>query len=162
VTGIDVLSVEHAVNAVVPTARAKISLRIHPEQEPKEAQAALVRHFESLRPFGIELEVGAAETGKGFFADTSGPAYVAARAALGSAWGDESVFVATGGSIPLVNALSQAAPDAEMVLFGTTDGFANIHAPNERVLLEEFENAVLAEAEFFGRYAEAFEGGGAS
>ena len=39
---------------------------------------------------------------------------------------------------------------------GTTDGFANIHAPNERVLVEEFENAVLAEAEFFGRYADAF------
>ena len=38
-------------------------------------------------------------------------------------------------------------------MFGTTDGFANIHAPNERVLLDEFEKAVLAEAEFFGRYA---------
>ena len=41
---------------------------------------------------------------------------------------------------------------------GTTDGFANIHAPNERVLVDEFEKAVLAEAEFFGRYAEAFAG----
>ena len=52
--------------------------------------------------------------------------------------------------------MQQAAPDAEMLLFGTTDGFANIHAPNERVLLEEFENAVAAEADFFGRYAEAW------
>ena len=50
--------------------------------------------------------------------------------------------------------MQQAAPDAEMLLFGTTDGFANIHAPNERVLLDEFENAVAAEADFFGRYAE--------
>ena len=41
-----------------------------------------------------------------------------------------------------------------MLLFGTTDGFANIHAPNERVVVDEFENAVLAEAEFFGLYAE--------
>ena len=40
-----------------------------------------------------------------------------------------------------------------MLLLGTTDGFANIHAPNERVLVDEFEKAVLAEAEFFGRYA---------
>ncbi len=38
---------------------------------------------------------------------------------------------------------------------GTTDGFANIHAPNERVLIDEFEKAVVAEAEFFGRFAEA-------
>ena len=116
-----------------------------------------MRHFEELRPFGIELDVRAAETGKGFFAETSGPAYDAARAALASAWGADTVFVATGGSIPLVSALSEAAPDAEILMFGTTDGFANIHAPNERVLLDEFEKAVLAEAEFFGRYAASFE-----
>ena len=63
--------------------------------------------------------------------------------------------VATGGSIPLVNALQEAAPDAEILLLGTTDGFANIHAPNERVLLDEFEKAVVAEAEFFRRFADA-------
>jgi acetylornithine deacetylase/succinyl-diaminopimelate desuccinylase-like protein len=159
VTGIDVLSVDKAVNAVVPTAKAKISLRIHPGQDPLEAQDALVRHFEKQRPFGIELHVERAETGKGFLADTSGPAYDAARAALGNAWGGETVFVATGGSIPLVSALSEAVPEAEIVLMGTTDGFANIHAPNERVLLDEFEKAVLAEADFFGRYAASFETG---
>ena len=62
--------------------------------------------------------------------------------------------VATGGSIPLVSALSEAVPDAEIILFGATDGFANIHAPNERVLVDEFEKAVFAEAEFFRLYAE--------
>jgi len=143
---------------VVPSARAKLSLRIHPAQDPAEAQAALMRHLESMRPFGIAVEVEAAATGKGFFADTSGPAYDAARVALANAWGAESVFVATGGSIPLVSALSEAAPDAEILLLGTTDGFANIHAPNERVLLDEFEKAVLAEAGFFGLYADAFAG----
>ena len=100
----------------------------------------------------------AVTSGKGFFADTSGRAYDAARAALASAWGSDTVFVATGGSIPLVSALSEAAPSAEMLLLGTTDGFANIHAPNERVLLDEFEKAVLAEAEFLGRYAASFDG----
>jgi acetylornithine deacetylase/succinyl-diaminopimelate desuccinylase-like protein len=157
VTGIDVLPVDGAVNAVVPSARAKVSMRLHPVQDPSEAQAALVRHFKELRPFGIELDVHAAETGKGYFAETSGPAYDAARDALASAWGSDTVFVATGGSIPLVSALSEAAPEAEILLLGTTDGFANIHAPNERVLLDEFEKAVLAEAEFFGRYAASFE-----
>jgi acetylornithine deacetylase/succinyl-diaminopimelate desuccinylase-like protein len=156
VTGIDVLPVDKAVNAVVPTAGAKISMRVHPEQDPVEAQAELVRHFEELRPFGIQLQVQAAETGKGFFANTSGPAYDAARDALATAWGSDTAFVATGGSIPLVSALAEAAPAAEIVLMGTTDGFANIHAPNERVLLDEFENAIAAEADFFGRYADAF------
>ena len=155
VTGIDVLPVDKAVNAVVPHVRAKLSLRVHPEQDPLEAQAALVEHLEGLRPFGAQLVVHAAETGNGFAAETSGPAYEAARAALASAWGAETVTFASGGSIPLVSALQEAVPGAEMLLIGTTDGFANIHAPNERVLLDEFEHAVLAEADFFGRYAGA-------
>ncbi len=154
VTGIDVLSVDKAVNAVVPYARAKVSLRVHPEQDPVEAQAALIRHLEGLKPFGVSLVVHALETGTGFAARTDGPAYAAASEALAHAWGSETVSVATGGSIPLVNALQQAASDAEMLLLGTTDGFANIHAPNERVMVDEFEKAVLAEADFFGRYAE--------
>ena len=161
VTGIDALPVDGAVNAVVPYARAKVSGRIHPQQDPLEAQAALVRHFESLRPYGVSLVVHTAETGTGFAAETGGPAYAAARDALADAWGGETVSIATGGSIPLVNYLQQASPHAEMILMGTTDGFANIHAPNERVLVAEFENAVLAEAEFFGRYASAFTGGAA-
>jgi acetylornithine deacetylase/succinyl-diaminopimelate desuccinylase-like protein len=155
VTGIDALPVHAAVNAVVPHARAKISIRIHPAQDPAEAQAALIRHLEAQRPFGVSLTVTPAETGKGFFADTSGPAYEAAAAALGTAWGSETVHVATGGSIPLVSALGEAVPGAEIILFGTTDGFANIHAPNERVLVDEFEKAVVAEAEFFRLYAES-------
>ena len=155
VTGIDVLPVDKAVNAVVPYARAKLSLRVHPEQDPAEAQAALAAYLEGLHPFGVSLTVHAAETGKGFAAATSGPAYEAASAALAGAWGRETVTFASGGSIPLVSALQEAVPRAEMLLLGTTDGFANIHAPNERVLVDEFEKAVVAEADFFGRYAAA-------
>ena len=118
----------------MPFARAKISARFHPEQDPLEGQAALISHLEAQRPFGIALEVEPAETGQGFFAKTSGPAYEAARIALATAWGGETAMIATGGSIPLVSALAEAAPDAEILLLGTTDGFANIHAPNERVL----------------------------
>jgi len=154
VTGIDAQPVDQALNAVVPYARAKLSLRIHPEQDPEEAQTILVEHLRAMAPFGIPLKVTAAETGRGFAATTTGPAYEAAGDALAGAWGSATVQVATGGSIPLVNALQEAAPDAEIVLMGTTDGFANIHAPNERVLIDEFEKAVVAEAEFFGRFAE--------
>src|SRR5262245_2437332 len=153
VTGIDVLPVDRAVNAVVPYARAKISLRVHPEQDPREAQAALVGYLEGLRPFGVSLTVQAAETGQGFAAAAAGPGCEAARAALASAWGHETVSFASGGSIPLVSALQEAVPHAEMLLIGTTDGFANIHAPNERVLLDEFEKATVAEADFFGHFA---------
>jgi acetylornithine deacetylase/succinyl-diaminopimelate desuccinylase-like protein len=157
VTGIDVPSVDNALNAVSPRTRASLNLRIHPEQDAAEAQAALIRHLEAVRPFGIELRVHTGAIGNGFSADTSGPAYDAARAAMEAAWGAAPSLAATGGSIPLVNALHAAVPEAEILLLGTTDGYANIHAPNERVLLDEFERAVVVEGEFFGRYAASYE-----
>jgi cysteinylglycine-S-conjugate dipeptidase len=141
------------VNAVVPHARAKLNLRVHPEQNADEALEALVKHLKGLRPFGLSLEVRKEATGNGFAAKTSGPAYDAAKAALSTAWGDETIFVATGGSIPLVNALHSAVPKAEILLLGATDGFSNIHAPNERVMLDEFKKTVLAGADFFREYA---------
>jgi acetylornithine deacetylase/succinyl-diaminopimelate desuccinylase-like protein len=153
VTGIDVASVEDAVNAVPASARAKLNLRVHPGQDAAEAQAALVAHLRALRPFGVPLEVEAGELGHGFLADPASPAYEVARAALGDAWGAETQLAATGGSIPLVNALQAAVPDAEILLLGATDGYSNIHAPDERVLIDELRNAVVAEAEFLGRYA---------
>jgi acetylornithine deacetylase/succinyl-diaminopimelate desuccinylase-like protein len=156
VIGIDVPSVDGAVNAVAPFARAALNVRVHPEQDAAEAQEAVMRHLRSQRPFGIELEVRAGATGNGFAARTGGPAYDAARAAWSAAWGRDVLLGGSGGSIPIVSALAQAIPDAEALLVGTTDGFANIHGPDERLLLSEFELATIAETDFFGRYAEHF------
>jgi cysteinylglycine-S-conjugate dipeptidase len=156
VIGIDVPSVDDAVNAVSPYARARLNLRIHPEQDAGEAQAALMRHLENQMPFGIRLEVHPGATGNGFAARTSSTAYDAAKAAWSAAWGAETVTIGAGGSIPLVSALQQAVPGADILLAGTTDGFANIHGPNERVLLDEFEKATLAEADLLGRLAAAY------
>jgi len=155
VIGIDVPSVDDAVNAVSPYARAKLNLRVHPEQDAAEAQAALLRHLQNQMPFGIRLQVHPGATGNGFAAHTSSAAYDAARAAWSAAWGAQTVTIGAGGSIPLVSALAQAVPDADILLVGTTDGYANIHGPNERVLLDEFEKATLAEADLFGRLAAA-------
>jgi acetylornithine deacetylase/succinyl-diaminopimelate desuccinylase-like protein len=156
VTGIDIPSVDEALNAVNPRVRAKLSMRFHPAQDAAAGQAAVISHLERQKPFGIALTVTAGVIGNGFLADTTGPAYVAANAAMQAAWGIDASYAAMGGSIPLVNALHQAVPEAEILLLGTTDGYANIHAPNERVLLEEFEKAVLVETEFLGRFADAF------
>ena len=153
VIGIDVPLVDAAVNAVSPYARAVLNVRVHPEQDPAEAQEAVMRHLREARPFGIELEVAPGPTGHGFSAAASGPAYDAARAAWTEAWGAEVLLAGSGGSIPIVSALAGALPEAEALLVGTTDGHANIHGPNERVLVDEFEKAVAAEAAFFGVYA---------
>ncbi|WP_406365767.1 M20/M25/M40 family metallo-hydrolase [Streptomyces sp. NBC_01546] len=156
VTGLDAPGVDHAASAVVPYARAKVNLRFHPLQDPYEARAALVDHLRAQRPFGIPLTVTPGDTGPGFEARTGGPAYRAALTALKEAWGTEASFVATGGSIPLVNGLARAAPDAEVLLFGAQDGMCNLHAPNERVLLSELRNTVVAMAAFVREYAADF------
>jgi acetylornithine deacetylase/succinyl-diaminopimelate desuccinylase-like protein len=154
VIGIDAPPVDAAVNAVQAHARATINVRVHPKQDAEEAQAAVIRHLEQLRPFGVPLIVTPGATGNGFAADTSGPAYDAARTAWSSAWdGREVVTAGVGGSIPLVTDLQTAVPRAAVLLVGTTDGYANIHGPDERVLLDEFERAVIAEADFFGLLA---------
>jgi acetylornithine deacetylase/succinyl-diaminopimelate desuccinylase-like protein len=154
VIGVDVPSVEKSLNAVSPYARAKLNVRVHPEQDPVEAQEAVVRHLRAAMPFGISLDVEALATGHGYAARTDSPSAEAAKAAWSAAWGAETVFAGAGGSIPLVRSLHEAAPEAAILLVGTADGYANIHGPNERVLLDEFEKATLAEADLFGRLAE--------
>ncbi|HEX5193994.1 MAG TPA: M20/M25/M40 family metallo-hydrolase [Solirubrobacteraceae bacterium] len=154
VIGIDVPPVEAALNAVSPHARAVLNVRVHPEQGCVEAQDAVMAHLRAARPYGIELDVSPGPTGNGFAAATTGPAYAAARTAWSKAWGADVMLAGSGGSIPIVAALASALPDAEALLVGTTDGYANIHGPNERVLLDEFEKATLAEAEFFRLYAQ--------
>jgi cysteinylglycine-S-conjugate dipeptidase len=149
--GIDVPSVDGAVNAVSPYARAVLNVRVHPQQDAVEAQHAVMRHLREATPFGIELDVRPGPTGEGFSAVTTGPAYEAARAAWSAAWGADVLLAGSGGSIPIVSALAGALPDAEALLVGATDGYANIHGPNERVLLDELEKAIVAEADFFGR-----------
>lgn len=153
VVGMDVPAVEGAVNAVVPYVRAKISLRVHPRQDAGEAQDALVRHLEGLRPFGLRLTVERGDVGTGFEATTSGPGYEAARHALEVAWGADVVEIGSGGAIPLVSGLQKAVPRAEMLLFGAEDMQCNLHAPNERVVIDEVRRTVIAMVEFFDRFA---------
>ena len=61
--------------------------------------------------------------------------------------------MALGCAIPLARALHEAAPEAEILLFGVQGALCNLHAPNERVVLGELERAVVAEAQFFSEYA---------
>ncbi|MDI2124527.1 M20/M25/M40 family metallo-hydrolase [Yinghuangia seranimata] len=157
VIGLDAPSVDRAASAVVPSARAKLNVRVHLRQDPVEAERIVIEFLEAAKPFGIPLTVRrAGEPGAGFAAATGGPAYQAAHEALRAAWGDDPVHAAAGGSIPLVNSLAAAQPHAEILLMGAQDSLCNLHGPNERVLVSELRGAVLAEAEFFRAYAERF------
>lgn len=154
VIGIDAPGVDDALNAVSPYARAKLNVRVHPDQDPVAAQQAVVDHLRAQRPFGIELTVEAQETGRGYAADLTGPAFQAASQAWRFAWGAETIAAGAGGSIPLVASLHEAAPNAAILLAGTTDGSANIHGPNERVLLDELERTTVAFAVLLGELAQ--------
>ena len=155
VIGVDVPSVDHALNAVSPYARAKLNVRVHPEQDPVEAQDAVMRHLRDALPFGVALTVTGLETGQGYAAQIDGPVYDVARSVWADAWDAETVFIGAGGSIPLVSSLHQAAPAADILLVGCTDGYSNIHGPNERVLLDELERTTVAIADLLGRLGQA-------
>lgn len=155
VIGMDVAPVDTALNAVVPYARAKLNVRVHPAQDPVEAQDAVVRRLREVRPFGIQLDVHPQETGHGYAARVEGEVYDAAREAWALAWGSPAVLGGAGGSIPVVQSLHAAVPDADIVLGGVADGYANIHGPNERVLLDEVERTTVAVAALLDRLADS-------
>ena len=91
-------------------ARAVLNVRVHPEQPAAEAQAIVMRHLEAQRPFGVPLELTAGAIGDGYRATSSGPAWDAMVAAMSTAWGADTVEIATGGAIPLVKAMSEGVP----------------------------------------------------
>ncbi len=148
VIGLDAPPTEGAINAVIPEATARVSLRVPPGQDALAASDALVRHLQSRAPWGVSVSVTPEAAGQGIRVDTAGPAYTAARAALRQAYGKPTQEIGEGGSIPLIDSLRAAVPAAEILLFGAQDPMARIHAPNESVDLAELERAVLAQALF--------------
>ena len=144
VIGLDAPTVAASSNVIVPTASAKLSLRIPPGQDPADARAALTAHLEAHAPFGARVRVHGGEDGRPF-ATTDSAAARLARAALAAAWGREPVDVGVGGSIPFVADLAETFPDAAILVTGVEDPESNAHGPDESVHLGELEKAVLAE-----------------
>jgi acetylornithine deacetylase/succinyl-diaminopimelate desuccinylase-like protein len=146
VLAIDAPSVDQAINALVPTARAKVSLRLAPGQDPAAAMDALVDHLEAHVPWGAEVTLTRGTSGQAFALVTDGPLFDTFRSAMREAWGTEPVNMGVGGSIPFVAAFSKAYPDATIVLTGVQEPESRIHAADESLDLEELRKAVLAEA----------------
>ncbi|MDH5420968.1 MAG: dipeptidase [Acidimicrobiia bacterium] len=146
ILGIDAPPVEGAVNAIIPSARAKVSLRLAPGDDPARAMGALVNHLESHVEWGAHVEVIRGASGEAFELDTSGSAYDAFRSAFSEVWGGAPVEMGVGGSIPFVAAFSEAYPDAAILLTGVGDPGSAIHGPNESVEVEDLRKACQAEA----------------
>ena len=146
VLAIDAPPVSDAVNALVPAARAKVSLRIAPGDSPERAMSALVAHLEQHVEWGAEVAVTPGATGDAFALETTGRTTEAFRTAFEEAWGREPVDMGVGGSIPFVAAFSEAYPEASILLTGVADPTSRAHGPNESVELDDVKKGTLAEA----------------
>ena len=153
VIGIDAPAVDGAANALIPKARARVSVRLAPGQDPVAAQGVLARHLEAVAPWHVKVKVAPGGVGEGFRARTDGPACAAATRAMAAAFQRDVVHFGEGASIPLVAAFSAAQPTAETILWGCEEPQCRIHAPDESVDLAELERCVLAEALFIAEIA---------
>ena len=136
-----------ASNTLVPSTRAKISLRVAPGDTSENALACLRAHLEAHVPWGAELTVTVVDTGEPTRIDATGPAYDAARSAFTEAWdGTEPVDMGVGGSIPFIAEFLDAFPKASVLVTGVEDPDTRAHGANEGLHLAEFERVVLAEA----------------
>lgn len=147
ILGVDAPSTGEAPNALVPAAKAKLSIRLAPGDDPKRAYAAVRAHLEQHAPWGAQVTVTVEHDGDPCVIDTSGPMFDAARSAFRTAWdGTDPVDVGIGGSIPFIATFQEMFPKAAILVTGVEDPHARAHGPNESLHLGEFARVCLAEA----------------
>jgi len=151
VIGIDAPTVADASPALLPVARAAISLRVAPGDDAERAQAALTAHLHSHAPWGAQVTVTPKGAASPYTAVTTGPAYDAARSAFKEAWGHPVAQIGTGGSIPFIAAFAEQLPDAEILITGVEDPDTRAHGPNESLHLAMFDRCCLAEVLLLAR-----------
>ncbi|MHA6512563.1 M20/M25/M40 family metallo-hydrolase [Tessaracoccus sp. Z1128] len=153
VLAIDATPVKDASNTLIPTARAKVSVRLAPGQDADEAQAALRAHLLANAPWGARVVVEHGQNGSGSVISLDDDR---ARAALGSfteAFGVAPVEIGVGGSIPIVAEFANRNPGALVLVTAVTDPMSRMHGIDESLDLADFAKAALAETLFLQRLA---------
>lgn len=148
VLGIDAPRLTESTNQLVPSARARVSMRIPPGQDSEAAMSALIAHLRRSVPWGAEVSVTPRSSGRPFRIDPGGPAYDAMKRAMRETWGRDPVLMGIGGSIPFVFEFARAFPEATLMLTGAADPSSNAHSEDESVGLDDLERSTLAEALF--------------
>jgi acetylornithine deacetylase/succinyl-diaminopimelate desuccinylase-like protein len=146
VLAIDAPPVAEAINQLVPFARAKVSVRLAPGDDPRRAMAALEAHLRARVPWGAEFHFIPGAVVESFELGSTGRSYEAFHEALATAWGRPAIDIGMGGAIPLVAALEQRLPRASILLTGPGDPTSHWHAPDESQDLEELRRGCIAEA----------------
>jgi acetylornithine deacetylase/succinyl-diaminopimelate desuccinylase-like protein len=135
---------------VIPAkATAKISFRLVPNMKPQEAFAQYKRFVESLQLKGIDLRVRLIHSSDPIVVRTDNPYIRAATRAMHQVFGKETVFIRSGGTIPIVGDFERHLKIPTVMMgFGLPDD--NLHAPNEKFHIANFHHGIESIIRFFG------------
>ncbi len=124
---------------VIPAkAQAKVSMRLVPGMTPAKAFAQYKSYVEKIVPPGVDVEVRLIHSGDPCLIPVNNPYIQAATRALHEVWKKDTVFIRSGGSIPIVGDFARhLGIPSVMMGFGLPDD--NLHAPNEKFHLKNFE-----------------------
>lgn len=133
---------------VAATGRLKVSFRLVPDQQPAQVMAAFEDWLRARIPDGVEVSVRAEGSGVGpALTPVDHPAVGALCRAIERVWGKAPLFTRTGGSGP-EEALGRVL-DAPVIFLGVGLPDDRIHAPNERMVMEQFWKGLLAAGELW-------------
>ena len=145
VLAIDATPVAKASNTLIPSARAKVSVRLVPGQDPAAAAKALEDHLRRNAPWGAHIDVVAGQCGAPGRITLEGERAEAAKTAFREAFGVDAVEIGCGGSIPIVAEFADRNPGALVLVTAVTDPNSRMHGIDESLDLGDFAKAALAE-----------------
>ncbi len=123
---------------IIPAwARAKITARLVPNQDPVRIARLVQRRLKKLCPPTVKLEVQVTRGSEPYLVSPTGPQAQAALRALKAAFGFEPVLLREGGSIPIVNDFKKCLR-ADSLMLGLALPDDNAHSPNEKFNLDCF------------------------
>jgi acetylornithine deacetylase/succinyl-diaminopimelate desuccinylase-like protein len=127
---------------IIPAhAHAKVSCRLVPDQDGEKLFLAFRDFVQSVAPKGVTVEVQNLGTARSLRTDTNNPVSKAAARALKATFGAEPVFIRSGGSIP-VAPMFESMLGLPVVMLGFTNPDDNAHAPNETMVLLNYETGL--------------------
>jgi acetylornithine deacetylase/succinyl-diaminopimelate desuccinylase-like protein len=138
---------------VIPAkAVAKVSMRLVPDMTPEKTFAQYKSYVESLTPSGITIDVRLIHSGEAIVIGTDNPYIQAATRALKQVWNKDTVFIRSGGSIPVVGDFERHLRIPSVMMgFGLPDD--NLHAPNEKFHIANFHRGIESVIAFFEELA---------
>lgn len=138
---------------VIPSkAFAKISCRLVPIQDHEEIAVQFKKHFESIAPKSVKVEVTSLHGGQSYGCPIDLPAYRAAEKAYTEVYGKRPVPVRSGGSIPIISTFEKIL-GIKTILMGFGLESDAIHSPNENFPLEQFFNGIRTIPLFYQNFA---------